>query len=90
MSIFAMKEPLVSLTTITVNCLSCDGGRTMIFDHAMSRVEGYCPRCQPDPITSHLTLDLLALKAGIEQMRAEVERLRAVHCPTDVGHPYVD
>ncbi len=59
---------------ITVRCPSCTGARTIVFDHIGGRVEGYCPRCQPDPMTSHLTPDVQALTAEVERLRARIER----------------
>jgi hypothetical protein len=59
---------------ITVKCPTCDHGRTIIFDHAASRVTGYCPRCSPDELTTFLTPDTKALVAEVVRLRAERDR----------------
>lgn len=61
---------------ITVKCPTCDHGRTIIFDHATSRVTGHCPRCSPDELTTFLTPDTKALVAEVERLRAERDALR--------------
>jgi hypothetical protein len=62
---------------ITVACPSCKGARTIIIDHPGGRIEGWCPRCMPHGMTSHLTPDVLALTAEVERLREALDDKRA-------------
>ena len=57
-------------------CPTCDHARTLVFDHATSRVTGHCPHCNPDEMTSHLTPDVKALAGEVERLRAELDCAR--------------
>ncbi len=69
----------MSDTTFTLACPACGGARALVFDHAGSRVTGRCARCDGS-MTSHLTLDVQALVAEVERLRAAL-----IECATIAG-----
>jgi ribosomal protein S27E len=71
-----VPEPAATSDAISVKCPTCDHARTIVFDHAASRVTGPCPRCSPDEVTSHLTPDVKALRGEVQRLRGELEAAR--------------